>query len=69
MTALRRTQPAVRAARTAAVLLALVAPVLVMGCAAQDPPQTGHVTDSSGSSVPGNGPATPLPNGFAFGWY
>lgn len=60
------TRPAVRAVRTAAVLLTLVAPLLVAGCAGTD--SANRVADSNGNSVP-NATAAPLHNGYPFGYW
>jgi hypothetical protein len=60
--------PALRAVRTSAALLTLIAPLLVAGCAGVDPSQTDHVADNSGSSVP-NASASPVKNGYPFGYW
>jgi hypothetical protein len=48
--------------------LIVAAPLLVAACAGADQSQTNHVADSSGSSVP-NASASPLKNGYPFGYW
>jgi hypothetical protein len=62
-------RPAFRAVRSTAVLLTLVAPLFVAGCAAVDQPQNGRVADSNGNSVPSTGAPAALSNGYPFGYW
>lgn len=65
---MRITHSAYRAARTAAVLLSLTAPVLLAGCAAMDQPQSDRMADSNGARVPASA-QSPLAHGYPYGYW
>ena len=60
---------AYRAARTTAVLLSLVAPGLITGCAAMDDPQSGRVADSNGNLVPDTSSQMPTITVVPYGYW